>query len=355
MKIALRDTSQQADGPDWEWIGTFEDQGSFREADGRCFELIDPVLLPASRGRNAGSKTYTFRTSELRGLAALVHERVRNDVHELPLVTLSDTFPYRSPAGACFACEEDDIDGDQRRESAAGCCRYCPDVFVGRLDAPELLKHNGGHILHDERLRDVGDACGLCLSSTNGCVIYLVCKGKYTTISLEKSKCVNLQQFRLGQAAKFTRSSPCTNHPMRCVLCPDNAPAVWKYNLQSHIVADHPRANVALYEKQYKISADKVVLMRGVYLSKPKMKKKKKGQLTISEGHSTRMAIGPLEETESTADDSEKDIESDQGDISSAEVLEGEAGKAAAPDVEEQEPDEERVDVAASGQWWKIA
>ena len=198
-------------------------------------------------------------------------------------------------SGACFACEEDDIEGDQRRESAAGCCKYCPDVFVGRLTAPELLKHNGGHILHDDRHRDVTDACGLCLSSTNGCVIRLVTKGKYTTVALEKSKCVNLpKQLKLGHAAKFSSRSPCTNHPLWCILCPDNAPAVWKYNLRSHIIADHPRANVELYEKYYKISDEEMVLMRGVYLSKPRMskKKKKKDGLVISEGHSTRLAMG---------------------------------------------------------------
>lgn len=99
MKIALRDMSQQPEGPDWEWIGTFENQANFREAEGRWFEVIDPVLLLASRGRNAGNKTYTFQTSELRGLAALLHERVHKDMLELPLVSVSDTFPYRFPEG----------------------------------------------------------------------------------------------------------------------------------------------------------------------------------------------------------------------------------------------------------------
>lgn len=158
---------------------------------------------------------------------------------------------------------------------------------------PELIKHNGAHILHDIQLCDVTDACGLCLSTTNGCVVHLLTKGKTITISWEKSKCVNLCQFKLKQAATFTPRSPCTNNPLRCILCPNNAPAVWKYNLRSHIAIDHPRAKVELYENAYRISEQEMTLLKAVYLTKPRASKKKKAQggLLISEGHSTRMAI----------------------------------------------------------------
>ena len=94
MKIALWDMSQQPEGPDWEWIGTFENQVNFCDTESWWFEVIDPVLLLASRGRNASNKKYTFWTSELCGLAMLLHEHLCEDILKLPLVSVSDTFPY---------------------------------------------------------------------------------------------------------------------------------------------------------------------------------------------------------------------------------------------------------------------
>ena len=58
-------------------------------------------------------------------------------------------------------------------------------------------------------------------------------------------QCVNLpKQFKPGHAAKFTSRSPCTNHLLRCILCPNNALAIWKCNITSHIIADHPHTNI---------------------------------------------------------------------------------------------------------------
>ena len=58
-------------------------------------------------------------------------------------------------------------------------------------------------------------------------------------------QCVNLpKQFKLRHAAKFTSCSPCTNHLLRCILCPNNALAIWKCNITSHIIADHPHTNI---------------------------------------------------------------------------------------------------------------
>jgi len=99
MKIALRDCSQQPEGPDWEWIGSFENHSSFREAEGRWFDVVDPVIESASRGRNVGTPTYIFRTSELRATAAHLFERVKTDINRLPEVVPSDSFPYRAEGG----------------------------------------------------------------------------------------------------------------------------------------------------------------------------------------------------------------------------------------------------------------
>jgi len=196
--------------------------------------------------------------------------------------------------GACFACEADSMLGDPNRELDSLSCRYCPSVVVAALSGPELLRHMGSHILHDLRLKDVAEACGLCLGTTSGCVIYLVTKNKATTVSNDKSRCPNMRKFKLGVAAEFTERSPCTNHPTTCPLCPTHAPAVWKYNLRSHIIAAHPTATVDLYKIHFEISDTERTLMKAAYLAKPRTSSKKvcaREGLLISEGHSTRMVM----------------------------------------------------------------
>lgn len=74
---------------------------------------------------------------------------------------------------ACFACEKDNAHGDPEREKSLFSCRYCPAIDTQLLSGPDLLKHMGAHILHDPRLRDALNPCGLCLSSTAGCSIFL--------------------------------------------------------------------------------------------------------------------------------------------------------------------------------------
>ncbi|KAF8998826.1 hypothetical protein BDQ17DRAFT_1247232, partial [Cyathus striatus] len=147
---------------------------------------------------------------------------------------------------------------------------------------------------HDVWLHDVKDTCGLYLSLTNGCIIHLFNKGKKSQISMEKSKCPNLHKFQLKQAAKYTDRSPCTNHPIQCELYPPDVPAIWKYNLWSHILLVHPTATIQHYRRAYDISEHEVTLMKAVYLSKPHISRKKKSQienLMISEGHSMRMLL----------------------------------------------------------------
>ncbi|KAF9004994.1 hypothetical protein BDQ17DRAFT_1424163 [Cyathus striatus] len=74
MNIALCDTSQQPDGPDWEWTGNFKNSASFREAEGCWFNVIDPTILLALKGQNIGASTYSFETADLCVFAGLLYE-----------------------------------------------------------------------------------------------------------------------------------------------------------------------------------------------------------------------------------------------------------------------------------------
>lgn len=102
MCLALVDSTHQPDKPDWQFTGLFEAGAgslSLRNIEGLWIDVVDPVLQQRSRGVDLGNPTYAFRTAELRAMTALLHERLRDDLHRLPVVPLTDTFPYRSNEG----------------------------------------------------------------------------------------------------------------------------------------------------------------------------------------------------------------------------------------------------------------
>jgi hypothetical protein len=99
MKLGLIGGTPALDKPDWEWNGRFEARSGFRNIEGHWVELIDPQMQPASRGRNVDEDTYVFQTLDLHSISAMLYERVMNETHQLPSITLSDSFPYRSSIG----------------------------------------------------------------------------------------------------------------------------------------------------------------------------------------------------------------------------------------------------------------
>lgn len=99
MKLALIDGETVPEALDWEWNGGFEARAVLRDIEGNWIELIDPLVWPASRGRNIGDDTYVFQTSELQGISALLYERLNEELHRLPSVSITNSFPYRSGTG----------------------------------------------------------------------------------------------------------------------------------------------------------------------------------------------------------------------------------------------------------------
>ena len=309
MKLSLCDVSHQPDGPDWEWNGAFERRSAFQHAEGQWIDLIDPEVQRASRGRNVGSDTYAFRSTELRAMAAMIYQRISNDVSRLPEIMQTETFPYRSAEGeftslyivrglifwmynlgqACFVCEDDsmtsvDIDLDT--------CRLCRKVKLSSMSGPALVTHMSAHILHDPRLKDSQQPCRFCLNM-GLCTIQLQLSSKSTTIDVKASRCPNVQKISLKAAAEFRgKNSPCSNHPLPCPLCPPKSFAIWKYNLRSHILTTHPTANVELYNHLFILDPEEVTLMKAQYLSVPRHSKTSRAiDLATSDGHSSRMAL----------------------------------------------------------------
>lgn len=193
-------------------------------------------------------------------------------------------------------CEKDSTDGDTSRETDSDACPYCrtSKVSLSLLSGPALVKHMSAHILHDVRFKDMESPCGFCLNTGMTCIIYLIRGSKGTTsIDMKNSRCINLRKISLKAASMFTHTSKCSNHPLTCPLCPPKSPAVWKYNLRSHIVKSHPTADVELYKTHFEITQDENTLMKGVFQTVPRRTKKSRNDavLPISDGHSTRMAL----------------------------------------------------------------
>ncbi|KAG6905050.1 hypothetical protein DXG01_005403, partial [Tephrocybe rancida] len=314
MTLIPRDTTIQPDGPDWEWNGSFEPKSVFR-AEGALVRLINPdLLLPLFSGGDMAD-TFVFRTSVLRGLAASMYEKYNHSPRRLFDIVPSTTFPYRSQGGACFVCEKDTAGGDSRHLDDDKTCRHCPRFSIESISGPDLIKHMSAHILHDPRYVDADCPCGLCLR--NDCEFFLITRGSTTAIDMDKSRCPRLRKFNLKVAAEYSDRSPCTNHPLRCPLCPGKgSPAIWKYNLRSHIVKNHPTANpdLAVYAEMYRLCLTEDLFVKGSLTAIRRVPKKRpQATLSISEGHSTRMAL--RETLSDIEEDDGKDIDENEVDI----------------------------------------
>ena len=193
-------------------------------------------------------------------------------------------------------CEKDSPDGDTSREIDTDAYSYCrtSKISLSSLSGPVLVRHMSAHILHNVHLKDSENPCGFCLSTGTACIIYLIRGSKGTTsIDMKSSRCLQLRKISLKAAATFSHASKCSNHPLACPLCPPKSPAVWKYNLRSHIVKSHPTADVELYKTHFEITPDEGTLVKGVFQTVPRRVKKSRdaAALHISDGHSTRMAL----------------------------------------------------------------
>ena len=108
MHLTMTDTSHQPDAPDWEWTGLMEPgaaMSGLRDIEGSQIDLIDAAICSRTKGRDIGMSTYTFRSGELQASTALLHEHLVNDLHRLPSVWATDSFPYRSDKGTfLFHC-----------------------------------------------------------------------------------------------------------------------------------------------------------------------------------------------------------------------------------------------------------
>jgi hypothetical protein len=157
----------------------------------------------------------------------------------------------------------------------------------------------GMHILFDSAAKNAPDPCGFCLMPGGLCVVRLK-KGKgrkaqFPQLDFDNTKCQRNNQVKLSIKAfrKSTKSSPCTNIPINCPLCPSGSNAIWKYNLQDHIASVHPTANVDEYKTLFEIEKAEKVLLKQKWQSKPRWTPRRfrnLGEINISEAHRAVLA-----------------------------------------------------------------
>lgn len=90
---------------DWCWTQEYEHKSSTpsHEAPARFVQCINPEVVLSHLIENTRlqgiQSTYTFKSNELRGIAAGMFQQLANELPNLPQASFTDSFPYRSPSG----------------------------------------------------------------------------------------------------------------------------------------------------------------------------------------------------------------------------------------------------------------
>lgn len=181
------------------------------------------------------------------------------------------------------------------------CASCTPGVVLDLSDGQRVLEHIGSHILFDSGVDNANEPCGLCLRPSSLCR-YFVVKGRGAKASLRidtqrSSGCQRSVNYQYARAASSVKTAPCSNVPLVCPLCPKSDPAVWKYNLEHHLIHRHSVNASKQYMHLWEIKQDERDAMKFIWTNRKKTKltrksKKKQGsvRLQISDEHKSTAA-----------------------------------------------------------------
>ena len=143
-----------------------------------------------------------------------------------------------------------------------------PTVVLDLSQNQRIHEHVAAHVLHDPKVENTKEPCGLCLRPALLCQFFFK-KGKGTNRTLKIDKytgCSIKPSFSYGVASESSASSPCSNVPIVCPLCPEkDTPAVWKYNMKNHICNVHKMATLSNYEHLWKLSNFEIMEMKNIW------------------------------------------------------------------------------------------
>ena len=136
----------------------------------------------------------------------------------------------------CFICESNSSTHQPMDDNTSSACSICgAQTQLEKSTPQQVLEHMAAHILFDTTLNHSHELCSLCMCPSPMCSIF-VKKGHGTTagsvVDIEWSTCINLAgHFTYATTSCSSDTSPCSNVPKICPLCPVGNPAVWSYNL----------------------------------------------------------------------------------------------------------------------------
>lgn len=120
---------------------------------------------------------------------------------------------------------------------------------------------------------------------------------KYT-ITARGITCPNFAKFSWTVAANSASSSPCSNAPLRCPICPEDSPAVWRYNMRVHFENSHPtNLTNPQYQRLWTLTDFEIEKMGNLWDNRHRKKSTRKKntadvpRLVISEAHSARATL----------------------------------------------------------------
>ena len=210
---------------------------------------------------------------------------------------MSSLTTSRKIGKACFLCENEHV---IRHLVLANECMNCSPPIALPKHAPKVLEHMSSHILFDSHIKRSDEPCGLCLRPAPLCRFYLK-RGKgggaSDQVDFAKSTCIQKIHFSYSLASVSTLSSPSSNVPLRCPICPAADPCVWRYNIPFHMRSKHPTIPLTPYEPHWQISNDEKRMLKDVWDSRHKQKKPRKSKkkmsssLVVSEAHSSRLTL----------------------------------------------------------------
>ncbi|KAF8986509.1 hypothetical protein BDQ17DRAFT_1259627, partial [Cyathus striatus] len=100
--------------------------------------------------------------------------------------------------------------------------------------------------------------CSLCLHPTSQCWHFLGkgrgANGKIRIDQKISSGCLMKMNFSYNVASESTASSPCSNVPMNCPICPSSKPAIWKYFMKHHFEDRHGSQTLMKYSHLWYIT-----------------------------------------------------------------------------------------------------
>ncbi|KAJ7936419.1 hypothetical protein B0H13DRAFT_1589586, partial [Mycena leptocephala] len=209
---------------------------------------VEEILqMSVTNSTEPAENTWVFSTAQMDQMCSKLLERAKDEEIRLKIPVYGPVrkgrYPYQAVISNggnetnhisyCLPSIQAPSPKDSRRK-----CRVCSK----NIAAPDRQDHMGKHIIlsmygiQEENVSlpvASNYPCGFCGDSmTNGTCTIGIRSGNKAT-----STCSEAYKFAIKSASNSSGAHPCTNVPIRCILCQE---VHWKYNMEQHLRDRHP-------------------------------------------------------------------------------------------------------------------